>query len=128
MHQVEARAVAVLEVGELLGEHHRAGGAVAVEQRDVRVGVGQHAMAATDSIGVMPEPAAMQRWRPPADAGRRRKLPAGVCTSISVAGPHLVDQPLIASRTQRDSRSRMAEKIVTPIRCLLRSTTKPYVS
>ena len=40
--ELEPRPVAVLEVGQLLGEHHRAGGAVAVEEGDLGVGVGQH--------------------------------------------------------------------------------------
>ena len=38
-----------------------------------------------ESIGVMPEPAAMQRWRP-AMAGSARKLPLGVGTSIVSPG------------------------------------------
>ena len=44
VHQVQPRAVGVLEVGELLGEHHGVGAAVAVEQGDPGVGVGgEHA-------------------------------------------------------------------------------------
>jgi hypothetical protein len=43
VHELEARSVAVLEVTELLGEHHRLAGAVAVEQRDLGVGVSEHA-------------------------------------------------------------------------------------
>ena len=37
MHQLQAGAVAVLQVGELVGEHDRVGAPVAVEQRDRRV-------------------------------------------------------------------------------------------
>ena len=40
---------------------------------------------AIDSIGVIPEPAAMHRCRPPS-AGSARKLPVGVCTSTVSPG------------------------------------------
>ena len=71
VHELEPRAVRVLQVAELLGEHHRAGGAVAVEQRDVARPGWRSTVPAIDSIGVIPDPAAMHRWRPPASRGRR---------------------------------------------------------
>ncbi|MEJ7704860.1 MAG: hypothetical protein WKF47_14930 [Geodermatophilaceae bacterium] len=48
--------------------------------------------AAIDSIGVMPDPAAMHRWRPPA-SGSARKLPVGVCTSTLSPAPDVAHQP-----------------------------------
>ena len=42
VHQIEACRVGVLQVGELVGEHDGVGPAVAVEQRDARLGVAQH--------------------------------------------------------------------------------------
>ena len=42
--------------------------------------------AAIETIGVMPEPAAMQRWRPGL-AGSARKLPVGGATSTGSPGP-----------------------------------------
>ena len=61
MHQGEAAEMAVLQVFELLAEHDRLGGAVAVDQRDVLFGSWPSTVAAIDSIGVMPEPEAISR-------------------------------------------------------------------
>ena len=49
-----------------------------------------------DSIGVMPEPAAMHRCRPPC-SGSARKLPVGICTSMTSPGR--------TSRTSQDENS-----------------------
>ena len=58
--QLEPVRVAVLEVLELLEEHHGAAGAVGVEQRDRGSPAPAPACVATiDSTGVMPLPAAI---------------------------------------------------------------------
>ncbi len=72
-------------------------------------------LLAIDSIGVIPEPAAMHRCRPPT-AGSARKLPVGVCTSISVPGvtsrtSHEENIPSGISRTPIRGRSPTAEQI-----------------
>ena len=56
MHELQPGTVAVLQVGQLVGEHHRVGAPVAVEDGD-RGSPSASAVAASDSTGVIPDPA-----------------------------------------------------------------------
>jgi hypothetical protein len=92
VHELELRPVAVLEVRQVLREHHRATGAVAVEQRHL-AGAGQH--AARDG-----------EHRRDAGAGRDAQVPAALeqrrvgaepaaraLHLHDVTGAHVADQP-----------------------------------
>ena len=103
VHELEAGAVAVLQVGQLLGEHHRcwssgcrrAASAASPGWRQHRRGDRQHRRDARPG-GDAQVPAAV-RGRAEAAAGRLHL--------DLVAGPHLVDQPLRRTRPPGSSRT-----------------------
>ena len=92
-----------------------AAGAVAVESVTSASGLAS-TVVAIDSIGVMPEPAAMHRCRPPGRRGRRGSCREGVCTSTSVPGvtswtSQCENRPSGISRTPIRGRSPTAAQI-----------------
>ncbi len=94
VHQPHPGRVGVLQVGDLVGEHHRVAAPVAVEQRDRRVGASAASTdAAIESIGVMPEPAAISTWWPRCRQVRGERCRSAACTSTTSPGRTLVHQP-----------------------------------
>jgi hypothetical protein len=62
--QADPRRVGVLEVGDLVGEHHRVVAPVAVEQRHGEPSCAASTDPAMDKMGVIPLPAAIRTWWP----------------------------------------------------------------
>ena len=130
--QLDPRRIAILEVGELVGEHHRVRAPVAVEHRDPCWPGLASTDETIDSAGVIPEPATISTWWP-ATSTSGVKLPLGACTSMRSPGrtsrtSHVETAPSGTSRTPIRGDAPAGAQIEYERRCSTPSTNRRSVT